>query len=107
MQTREEMLANGVATGKNLKAEFHMGKEHYAIWDWKGNDVFLEFIYDQATKLYPKLAVGFSVVGLYWELYKIQPSIFRHVPDTGLYFIHKARFKRHLKKAIMRAKRNC
>lgn len=104
MMTAKQKLDRAIATGNNLKPDHVLGKEYYALWIPSGNDVLLEFIYEQCVSRQPSIAQCFSVVGVFWELYRIQPSMFRHDQDSDMYFIHKRKFKRHLKKAMSRSR---
>ena len=104
MITNKEKLDRAIITGNNLKGDFGMGKEHYAIYEPSFNYLFLEWLDEQINNRHPGLADYVSVTGVFWNLYEIQPGMFRHDRDTGVYFIHKRQFKRHLKKAICRSR---
>lgn len=104
MSFNKDKLNRAIATGNELKGDFGMGKEHYAIYEPSGNDAFLEWLHAQVNSRHPKLGRYVSIVGVFWNLYEIQPSMFRHDRDTGVYFIHKRKFKRYLKTAICRSR---
>lgn len=104
MMTAQEKLERAIVTGNNLKPDLVLGKEYYVLWIPEGNDEILEFIYAKVKAFYPNLAENFSAVGVFWELHRIQPGMFRYDRDSGVCSIHKREFKRHLKKAIIRSR---
>lgn len=104
--TAQQKLETAIATGNNLKYEVRMGKEWSAVWSGHDNGIILEFIYQKAKAMYPHIVDRASVVGTFWELYKICKGVFRHDENTQTYYVHKRRFKRHLKKALCRSRCN-
>ena len=102
MITQAEKLATAIATGNNLKAEHGYGKEYYALYTGHMPDAILEFISDKIDLMYPELRKNswISIPGVAFRLMDFKDSVYT-VVDEMLY-IHKASFKRHLKKAICR-----
>lgn len=100
MITQQEKLKTAIATGNDHKAEHGFGKEYYALYTGHMPDAILVFIADKMAELYPNLNKNsyISVPGVVFHLFDCRRSIFL-VIDEYLY-IHKASFKRHLKKAI-------
>ena len=103
MISQEAKLATAIATGNNLKAEHGYGKEYYALYTGHMPDAILEFISNKIDLMYPELRNNswISVAGVAFRLMAYKESIYTVIDDHMLY-IHKASFKRHLKKAICR-----
>jgi len=103
-------LVAGIAYGLSLKhdhaygSDWFFGKEYYAIETGWGNGLLVDFIQLKAEELYPELAKTASFNSTFWELYRACFSIFTYTEDLRTYFIHKRRFKRHLKKALIRSR---
>lgn len=102
MISQEEKLASAIATGNSLKAEHGFGKEYYALYTGHMPDAILEFISGKIDEMYPELRNNswISIPGVAFRLMDFKGSIYT-VVDAYLY-IHKASFKRNLKKAICR-----
>ncbi|ABY63008.1 hypothetical protein ST201phi2-1p178 [Pseudomonas phage 201phi2-1] len=103
-------LVAGIAYGLSLKhdhaygSHWFFGKEYYAVETSWGDGLLLDFIQLKAEELYPELAKTASFPDTFWALYKVRLSIFTYAEDVKTYFIHKRRFKRHLKKALIHSR---
>lgn len=104
MNVIEQRLETAIASGNELKRDIGLGKEWYAVWAGHDNGIILEFLYQKAKSAHPVIAKGVSIVGTFQELFSICKGIFRHDANTQTYYIHKRRFKRHLKKALCRSR---
>lgn len=104
MITVEEKLALAVKTGNELKGDVGLGKEWYGVYAAHDQGIILEFIYQKANAAYPEITKVSSIVTTFWELFGICKGIFRHDANTQMYYVHKRRFKRHLKKALCRSR---
>lgn len=102
MFSQKDKLIIALEIGNDLKTEHGFGKEYYAIYTGHMPDAILEFIANKIESMYPKLDVDtwISIPGVAFRLMKYKNSVYT-VVDEMLY-IHKASFKRHLKKAICR-----
>lgn len=104
MTTVEEKLDLAIRTGNELKRDVGLGKEWYGVYAAQDQGIILEFIYQKAKAAYPEITKVSSIVGTFWTLFGIRNSIFRHDANTQMYYVHKRRFKRHLKKALCRSR---
>lgn len=102
MISQEEKLVTAIATGNNLKAEHGFGKEYYALYTGHMPDAILEFISDKIDEMYPGLRnnTWISIAGVAFRLMDFKDRVY--TVKGELLFIHKATFKRYLKKAICR-----
>lgn len=103
MLTQEEKLAKSMAIANSHKTVHGFGKEYYALSTASMPDAILEFISGKIDLLYPELRKDswISIPGVAFRLLDYKSSIYR-VVDTHFLYIHKASFKRYLKKAICR-----
>lgn len=104
MMTVEEKLKRAILIGNELKGDVGLGKEWYGVYAAHDQGIILEFIYQKANATYPGITKVSSIVGTFWVLFGICRGIFRHDPNTQMYYVHKRRFKRHLKKALCRSR---
>lgn len=104
MTIPSEKLRVAVSTGNELKRDVGLGKEWYGVYAGYDQGIILDFIYQKANTAYPNITKVSSTVGTFWQLWAICKGIFRHDPNTQMFYIHKRRFKRHLKKALCRSR---
>lgn len=102
MSLNEEKLKTAIATGNNLKGEYGYGKEWYALYTGHMPDAILEFISGKIEQMYPELSkeTYLSIPGVAFRLLDYREHTY--IADGDMLFIHKASFKRNLKKAICR-----
>lgn len=100
MISQEEKLATAIEIGNNEKAEHGFGKEYYALYTGHMPDAILEFISSKIDAMYPSLRNNswISIPGVAFRLMDFKDRIY--TVKGELLFIHKATFKRYLKKAI-------
>lgn len=88
----------------HAKSAAGFGKEWYAISDRDYSNGFLNFIRAKTEELHaPLMKQHPTDTGIFWTIYNQDRSVFRHVPEYGIFLIHKAKFKHYLKKAIMKS----
>jgi hypothetical protein len=102
MISQAEKLKTAIATGNNEKRDDGFGKEYYALYVGHMPDAILEFISGKIDLMYPDLRKNswISIPGVAFRLLDYKQSIY--VAKGAFLYIHKASFKRHLKKAICR-----
>ena len=102
MLTQEAQMDIAIATGNHMKREYGYGKEYYAIYMGHMPDAILEFISGKIDLMYPELRKNswISIPGVAFRLLEYKGSVYTAVDQ--MLFIHKASFKRNLKKAICR-----
>lgn len=94
-------LYQALLVGKEMKHSDRMGKEYYALYDVGGYTVY-EWVESKINDLCGKDSVGLvSMRNVLFDLtdkhvFKVSPN------DDSLFYVHKKRFKRFLKKAVQR-----
>lgn len=99
-----ERVAADVETGRQLKYYNGKGKEYYAVYVGYRSDAFLDLVSDKIDQLYPAARQGawISVPGVIFKLYDTCPQMFQRIGDSM--YIHKAKFRKHLRRALSKAR---
>lgn len=102
MVSEKAKLGVAIECGNAMKRHHGFGKEYYALYTGHMPDAILEFISGKIDEMYPQLRQNswVSVTGVAFRLMELKEKVYV-VVDEHLY-IHKASFKRYLKRAICR-----
>lgn len=99
----KQRVNHAVYRGIDFKGHDGYGKEWYALYIGSaGNGVLVDWVDEKIKELYPAYYNRVSVIAVIFDLHQICRNYITVAQCNDVQYIHKRRFKRHLKKALQR-----